>query len=204
MIIILDSDGCIDTFGDGVHHALIARGQGHLWKSGPTKKPIWNFYEEWKNEDGTNWTFEQFKELVDWGVDEGYVFAGHWREGAIDAVARINALGHKVVIITDRAWGTDPFNSQRNTVEAFERAGIEYDELIFSADKTVVQGDMAVEDRLENYDALVEAGVLTYLINRPWNEVEGGDARNRIDSISDFADEVERITRTGSADLSLV
>lgn len=198
MIIGIDSDGCIDTFGDGVYDTLKAWGLGHLWKSGPTKKSIWNFYEEWE------WTFAQFKTLVDWGVDHGYIFSGHWREGAIEAIARINALGHKVVIITDRSWGTDPLNSQRNTVEAFERAGIEYDELIFSADKTIVPTDMFVEDRIENYDALVEAGVATYLINRPWNEVPGGDARNRIDSITDFADEVERVTREGAADLRFV
>lgn len=205
MIIGLDSDGCIDTFGDGVHDALKARNLGHLWKSGPTKQPIWNFFEEWVNEDGTNWTFEQFKELVDWGVDEGYIFAGHWREGAVEAVQRIKALGHKVIIITDRSWGSDPFNSQRNTVEAYEKAGIKYDDLIFSADKTVVPTDMFVEDRLENYDALVESGVVTYLINRPWNQVSGGDGRNRIDSIVDFADIVENATLVdGYIDLAFV
>jgi hypothetical protein len=204
MIVGLDSDGCIDTFGDGVHDALKARGLGHLWKSGPTKRAIWNFFEEWKNEDGSPWTFAQFKELVDWGVDEGYVFAGHWRDGAIDAVKRIKALGHTVVIITDRSWGSHPFHSQRNTVNAFERAGIEYDELIFSADKTIVPTDIFVEDRLENYDALVEAGTVTYLINRTWNEVPGGDARNRIDSIGDFADIVEDLTEAGVVDLAFV
>ena len=197
-----DSDGCIDTFGDGVYETLVATGQEHLWKSGPTKQPIWNFFEEWRNEDGSAWTFAQFKELVDYGVDNGIIFSGHWRKGAIEAVGRIARLGHEIIIITDRSWGSDPRNSQRNTVEAFARAGIEYDELIFSADKTCVQTDVFVEDKLENYDALVAAGTPTWLINRAWNQVPGGDARNRIDSISEYADAVEEITAKGFADLT--
>lgn len=191
-----DSDGVIDTFGDGVHDAMIARGLGHLWKSGPTPKSIWNFYEEW------GWTFAQFKELVDWGVDHGYIFSGHWRPHAIESIGRIAEMGHQIIIVTDRSWGSDPRNSERNTIEAFARAGIEYDELHFTADKTSVQVDTMVEDRLENYDSLILHGVPTWLINRAWNEVSEGDARNRIDSIADYADAIEEITKNGFADLS--
>lgn len=202
MIVGFDSDGCVDTFGDGVRETLEYRGLGHLWKSGPTPQPIWNFFEEWKNEDGTPWTFHQFKELVDFGVDEGIIFSGHWREGAVEAVGRIAALGHTIVFITDRAWGSNPRNSERNTIKAFKQAGIEYDELWFSADKTCRWTDVFVEDKLDNYDSLVAAGTHTFLINRAWNVVEGGDARNRIDSITEYADAVERITKEGFADLS--
>lgn len=191
-----DSDGVLDTFGDGVHEALIARGLGHLWKSGPTPKATWNFFEEW------GWTFPQFKELVDWGVDEGYIFSGHWRPGAIEAVGRVARMGHEIIIITDRSWGSDPRNSQRNTIDAFQRAGIEYDELHFTADKTSVHVDTMVEDRLENYDALILHGVPTWLINRSWNEIEGGDARNRINSVKDYADAIAEITYQGFADLT--
>lgn len=191
-----DSDGVLDNFGEGVHDTLVARDLGHLWKSGPTKKPFWNFYEDW------GWNFVQFKELVDWGVDNGYIFTGHWREGAIDAVRRVAELGHQIIIITDRGFGTHPSNSERNTIEAFANAGIEYDELIFSADKTVGNVDVMVEDKLENYDALVAHGVKTFLINRPWNLIEGGDARNRINNVTEYADAIERITADGFADLS--
>ena len=191
-----DSDGCIDNFGEGVRQTMVARGIGHLWKSGPTKTPFWNWYEDW------GWSFAQFKELVDWGVDHGYIFTGHWRPNAIESVRRVAELGHEIIIITDRAFGSDPRNSQRNTIESFANAGIEYDELHFTADKTSVPVDLMVEDKLANYDALVAAGTPTWLINRPWNLVEGGDARARIDDISDYADIVERITMQGFADLS--
>lgn len=191
-----DSDGCIDTFGDGVNEALVARGLGHLWKSGPTKGAIWNFYEDW------GWTFAQFKELVDWGVDNGYIFSGHWRDGAIEALGRIARMGHEIIIVTDRSWGSTPESSHRATIDAFQRAGIEYDELHFTADKTSVSVDVMVEDRLDNYDALVAAGTPTFLINRPWNKVEGGDARNRIKDMMEYADKVEEITQRGFADLT--
>lgn len=190
-----DADGCFDCFGDGVYDTLVATGQEHLWKSGPTDHAIWNFYEEW------GWNFAQFKELVDWGVDNGYIFTGHWREGGIEALKRIVEMGHELIIITDRSWGTDN-NSQRNTIESFQRAGIDYDELHFTADKTSVDVDLMVEDRLENYDALIAAGTPTWLINRPWNQVPGGDGRNRIDNMMEYADAVEEVTKNGFADLT--
>lgn len=193
-----DSDGVLDNFGEGVRETLVARGLGDLWKSGPTKESYWNFYEDW------GWTFAQFKELVDWGVDNGYVFSGHWRPNAIESVRRVAELGHEIIIITDRSFGSDPRNSQRNTIEAFARAGIEYDELHFSADKTCAPVDMMVEDKLSNYDALVACGTPTYLINRSWNKVQGGDARNRINDISEYADAVEAVTQQGYADLVIL
>lgn len=196
MIVGLDSDGCIDNFGEGVRETLVARGLGHLWKSGKTETSFWNFYEDW------GWSFNQFKELVDWGVDNGYVFTGHWRPHALESMNRIAATGAEVVIITDRAFGSDPQNSQRNTIEAFARAGIYYDQLVFSRDKTCVPVDMMVEDKLENYDNLVACSTPTWLINRPWNQVPGGDARNRINCICEYADAVEAAVKQGFVDHS--
>lgn len=193
-----DSDGVLDNFSDGVYDALKARGLGHLWKSGPTPKSFWNYYEDW------GWTFEQFKELVDWGVDNGYVFVGHFRPNAVETVRRIASMGHEIIIATDRFFGSDPENSHRNTIEAYKRAGIEYDELHFTRDKCSVEVDTMVEDKIENYDALVAKGVPTWLINRAWNEVPGGDGRNRIHDIADYGDVIEQLTREGVRDLQLV
>lgn len=191
-----DSDGVVDNFGDGVHDTLKAKGLGHLWKSGPTPKPFWNWYEDW------GWSYDEFKELVDWGVDHGYVFSGHWREHAIESMQRIVQMGHQLIIITDRAFGSDPSNSRRNTIEAYQNAGVQYDEMHFTSDKTSVPVDTMVEDKLSNYDALVANGTATWLINRPWNEVEGGDARNRIGCVCEYADAIQEITNNGFADLS--
>lgn len=199
-----DSDGVLDNFSEGVRQAMVARDLGHLWKSGPTPKSFWNYYEDWSNPDGSRWTFAQFKELVDWGVDNGYIFTGHFRPNAVETVARIAKMGHQIIIATDRFFGTDPENSHRNTIEAFGKAGIEYDELHFTRDKCSVDLDVMVEDKLENYDALVANGTPTWLINRSWNEVAGGDGRQRINDISDYGDVIAELTRDGVRDLQLV
>lgn len=203
MRVAFDSDGVIDTFNDGVGNAFRARGLGHLWKSGPTPYSLWNYFEEWTHEDGTPWTYAEWKEIVDWGVDNGYIFTGHWRPCALESLRRVAQMGHEIIIITDRFFGSDPENSHKATIEAYARAGIEYDELHFTANKNSVDVDLFVEDRIENYDPLVEAGVPTWLINRAWNQVPGGDARNRIDCVHEYADAVERITEQGFADLTI-
>jgi uncharacterized HAD superfamily protein len=76
-----------------------------------------------------------------------------------------------------------------------------YDELHFTADKTSANCDFFIEDKLENYDALILAGVKAYLLNRPWNQVPGGDGRNRINDISEYVDAVAEATQKGYADL---
>jgi len=106
-------------------------------------------------------------------------------------VQLVKELGHDVVIITDRRFGSSPEVSQKNTYEWLAQHNIPYDELWFSADKTVVRTDMFVEDKIENYDALEKAGTDVYLINRAWNYIEGGDNRKRIPSVSVYAGIVE-------------
>ena len=200
MRVAFDSDGVIDTFSDGVYDTLVALDMDHYWKSGPTPHSLWNYYEEWYNPDGSQWTYAQFKEIVDWGVDNGYIFTGHWRPCAIESVKRIAEMGHEIIIVTDRFFGSDPENSHRNTIEAYARAGIEYDELHFTADKTSVDVDTFVEDRIENYDPLVAKGVPTWLVNRAWN-LPHNDSRNRIKCVHEYADAIEQITEQGFADL---
>lgn len=191
-----DLDGVLYNFGDSVKRYLDATDRGHIWKSGPTETPFWDFYKDW------GWDSKQFVEMCNDGADAGYIFCGPARENAVDAVERVARLGHEIIIITDRQFGTTPKSSHDNTTEWLAQHGIEYDELVFSADKTAVPTDFFVEDKLENYDALVAAGVNTFLINRAWNVVDGGDARMRISDVSDYATFVEEYTRLGYAQVS--
>lgn len=191
-----DLDGVLYNFGDSVKRYLDHIGQGHIWKSGPTKGVFWDFYKDW------GWTSQQFVQLCNDGADAGFIFTGPIRDHAVEAVERVARLGHEIIIITDRQFGTTPKVSHDNTTEWLAQHGIEYDELIFSADKTCVPTDFFVEDKLENYDALVAAGTNTFLINRAWNVVEGGDARMRIDSVLDYATFVEEYTKMGYAQTS--
>lgn len=194
MRIGFDLDGVLFNFGDSVQRFLEHTGRGHLWKSGPTESPFWDFYKDW------GWTSAEFVQLCNEGADAGFIFCGPAREHAAEAVGKVLSLGHEVIIITDRQFGTTPEVSHRNTTKWLDQHGIEFDELRFSADKTCVSTDMFVEDKLENYDALVEAGSNAFLINRAWNQV-GPDARNRINHVMEFADAVEQATKQGFVDL---
>lgn len=192
-----DLDGVGYNFGDSVKRYLDHIGQGHLWKSGPTPAPFWDFYKDW------GWTGKQFVDMCNDGADAGFIFTGPAREGFVDAVGRVARLGHEIIIVTDRQFGSTPEVSHKNTENWLSEHGIEYDELYFSADKTCVPTDMFVEDKLENYDALVAAGVHTFLINRAWNVVEGGDTRMRINSVSEYADFVEEYSKMGYFDMTV-
>lgn len=175
-----DLDGVLFNFGDSVQRYLEHTGQGHLWKSGPNPTPYWDFYKDW------GWTGADFVKFCNDGADAEFIFCGPAREGAVEAMAFSRRMGHTNVIITDRQFGTTPESSHRNTRNWLEEHGFPYDELYFSADKTVAPTDLFIEDKLENYDALDAAGVEVYLINRAWNQIEDDTSRRRIDTLEQY------------------
>lgn len=181
----LDLDGCLFNFGQSVKDYLEATGQDHLWKSGPTAKPYWDWYKDWK------WTTPQFLDFCHAGADAGYIFRGNIRDNALEAVWRIYKEGHDIIVITDRGFGTTPEVSHQATRDWWKEYDFPpYTELHFSADKTIAQTDIFVEDKLSNYDAITAAGTECWLINRPWNDEDVNDGRNRIDDILDYVDKV--------------
>lgn len=181
-----DLDGVYHVFSAGVHDHLYCEGLEHLWKSGETEDPYWNWYADW------HWTDQQFVEFCNRAADHGCLFTGHVRDGFIDAFQEVRKMGHYNVIITDRSFGTTPSVSEQLTVKDLAANGIEYDELIFNRDKTVVFTDMFVEDKIANYDALVKAGTNAFLINRAWNQED--DNRQRIDHLSEYVEAVRKAT----------
>lgn len=191
-----DIDGVGFNFGDSCHRYLEHIGLGHLWKSGPTPEPFWDWYKDW------GWSTETFLDFCHAGADAGFIFSGPVRDGYKEAIERVKDMGHDIIVVTDRSFGNHPTVSENLTEEWFRQHGIWYDELIFSRDKTVGDCDTFVDDKLENYDALVAAGTKTFLLNRPWNKVPGGDARERVNDISEYADAIADITSKGYTDLS--
>jgi 5'(3')-deoxyribonucleotidase len=131
-------------------------------------------------------TLEEFLEVFAWGIDHGFIFTGPVSPGFAEMVKAIQMNGHSIHIVTDRSLGT-PGNAQRATIAWLAQHGVPYDSITFSRDKTVVKTDFFIEDKLENYDALREAGTACYLLNRPWNQPEGWDLRCRINSLDQFA-----------------
>lgn len=186
-----DLDGVLYDFGNSVRRYLDSIGKSYGWKDDAHEPHHWDFYEYWGMDR------KEFAQLCHDGVDAGFIFRGGIRPNAIEAIERVARLGHEIIIITDRQFGSTPKNSHDATCEWLAEHGIEYDELVFSADKTCVQTDLFVEDKLENYDALMAAGTPCYLINRAWNhdpELGLNDGRRRINDISDYADIIEVTT----------
>lgn len=183
-----DLDGVGFNFGDSCKRYLDHIGQGHLWKSGPTPDPYWDWYKDW------NWTTEQFLQFCNDGADAGYIFSGPVREGFVEAIEAAALMGHQIIIITDRSFGKTPSVSENLTCEWLAEHGIEYDELIFSPDKTCAPTDMFIDDKLANYDSLAKAGTDVYLLNRPWNHLDYADYRQRIDTIDEYVRAIARNT----------
>jgi 5'(3')-deoxyribonucleotidase len=182
-----DLDGVLFNFGQSVKEYLEAIGKDDLWKSGPNPKPFWDFYKDWK------WTTPQFLQFCNDGADAGYIFRGNVRENAVEAVWAVKNAGHRIIIITDRQFGTTPSVSHEATKAWWKEYGFpEYDELHFSADKTCVKTDVFVEDKAENFESLLAVGTPCYLITRPWNEDHpAGDYR--ISDVVEYPERVERL-----------
>jgi hypothetical protein len=176
-----DLDGVQYDFAASVRATLLAEGYP-AWKM--TDPQRWEFYLDW------GLTTKEFLAVCHRGVDAGIIFRqGGALPGVADAARRIKAAGHEIHVVTDRTFGS-PGASERNTIEWAAEVGCLYDSIHFSPDKTIVATDVFVEDKLSNYDDLTAAGTMTFLIDRPWNQVPGGDNRRRIASITEFADTI--------------
>jgi hypothetical protein len=193
-----DIDGVGFNFGDSCYRYLCHIGQEDLWKSGPNPEPYWDWYKDW------GWTGQQFVDFCNAGADAGFIFAGPVREGYREAIDEVANMGHEIIVATDRPFGSTPEVSQNLTVDWFSENKIWYDELHFTAHKPSANCDVFIDDKIENYDSLVQAGCKAYLLNRPWNKVEGGDARNRIDTLEEYVDAIKVLTEEGAAQLSFV
>lgn len=177
------------NFGQSVKEYLEATDQDHLWKSGPTPKPYWDWYKDWK------WTTPQFLKFCNDGADAGYIFRGNVREGAVEAVWEVKEAGHKIIVITDRQFGTTPEVSHNATREWWREYNFpDYDELHFSADKTCAPTDIFVEDKYQNYVDLRLAGTETYLVTRPWNEDYDIPSECRLSGIIEYPEKVRQFS----------
>ena len=177
-----DLDGVGYNFGDSVQRYLEITGRGDVWKSGTNKKPYWDFYKDW------GWTGKQFVDFCNDGADAGVICCGGIRPNFAETARAVKRLGHKIVIITDRAFGSSPSVSQNHTRNWLSQHQIPYDELIFSADKTCVWTDIFVEDKVENYQNLTRAGTEAWLVTRAWNDEF--DADNRISDVGEYLPKV--------------
>lgn len=180
-----DLDGVLYDFGDSVRRYFTSIGREYGFKDGATEPHSWDFYEYW------GMTREEFAQHCHDGADAGFVFCGGTRPGAVEAVQAVKEMGHEIIVITDRQFGTTPSVSHENTKRWWRENGFpDYDELHFSADKTIVKTDIFVEDKFENYMDIHRAGGMCWLITRPWN-AQHDNVMYRIEDISEYPIMVE-------------
>jgi hypothetical protein len=183
---MIDLDGVNFVFSDSLKRYLEWAGIRKPGEIPDGETPTWNFFEG----PGWNMTLGEFLQHCNDAADAGFLFAGPTREGALEMFDALWNHYYKIVIITDRPFGSTPEVSRQITRDWLEQHSLRYHQLIFSADKTCAQTDYGIEDKIENYDALDAVGTKVYLINRPWNQVEGGDSRRRVNTLAEFTEAV--------------
>lgn len=177
-----DLDGVHYKFGQSVWETLCQLGS----TSGPCPDiNSWTFYSE---PEWGNLTDKEFVDVCHKGADMGIVFSHGGYD--LDSIVEMNKLffaGYKTVIVTDRSFGSTPKVSEDRTVEELDRHGARYDDIYFTADKAAVPLDYMIDDKVENFTSLQDAGVECYLIDRPWNQhVKAGDYR--LSSVKEYTD----------------
>jgi hypothetical protein len=181
-----DLDGCAVLFAPTLRRYLTLR---HGWTPDRCPDPTrWEFYLDW------GLSLEDFVAVCDAAADEGVLFRAQPEPGVIDAANRVLRAGHELHIVTDRQFGA-PGRSKSLTLSWLIRHAHPYTSLTMSADKTSVPCDVFVEDKPDNYRALLAAGVDAYLLSRPWNqgtdEWRDAHARGRVvESVAQYVDRV--------------
>lgn len=158
----------------------------HLWLNqsrGMSLDPeleahTWDWYEDWE-------TLEEFLTNLHAGVDAGVLFwKGELYEPTIPQNLReLRAAGHTIHVVTARFSGLVR-SSEEATRHFFEKKDLIYDTLTLTKDKASVKTDLFIEDNYKNYLALEQAGVVSYLVNRPYNV--GFPANRRVDTVDEF------------------
>lgn len=192
MRIGFDLDGVCELFAPTVWKTMIA--MGYVPEGTPCPEVYnWHFFRkpEWGSLSN-----KAFIEVCNYGVDNGHIFNSETTmEHSQEVMNSLYDAGFTIVIVTDRSFGAnDGKLSRENTLRFLERHEYKYHEIYFTAEKTTVDLDYMVDDKVENFVALREAGVKCYLFDQPWNQhIDAGNYR--IESLKDY----ERIVREAAS-----
>lgn len=151
-----------------------------------------------KHDPETTWTFyrdswgmstDEFLEACSDGVDAGHIFSsGAPEPEALDAMRQIGLDGHRIHIVTNRSFGR---RSQANTEAWLHGHGVPFDSVTYTADKSIIRADLAIDDHIDNFHALRAVGVRCYLLDRPWNR-DHDVSSWRLHSPTAFAEKVRQ------------
>lgn len=182
--VAVDLDGVIYPFAEAFRSYCAHR------LGVPDLAPVtdWYFYRSWGLDD------DQFVRYLTDACTDWDVFSVMPPEaGTAEGWNSLRAMGLRIHVITHR-----PAAGWAQTADWLLRWGLEPDTLTFTHDKTVAVHHAggavaAIEDRVENHDALLAAGVHAVLIDRPWNQGAPGE---RVRTFADFATYVHDLRGT--------
>lgn len=147
----------------------------------------YEFFRQWGMKDR-----KEFLTLAGRAARSGILHShGEPLGGASDILRGLMDAGHTVHVITARGEGRDGA-TRRATAEWFERWGIPYTTLDFSADKTIVPTDVYLDDKLSNVDEVTAAGTLGVVMDTPHNQ-DPDCRRTRVSSLAEYAALVQEL-----------
>ena len=176
MTILVDIDNTINNLN-------------HIWLQYINREYNTNY----KYSDITHWAF--FGDLVEQGINAYSIleWEGFWRAttvypNAVKVLEALVAVGHKAFLVT----ATDLFNPALMTklshvLAPFNPSLINKDNIIIAQDKSVIEGDILIDDKLETCLEWAENGKLVFMPEQPWNTKF--DPNSNCNQLSIFDDE---------------
>jgi len=156
--VMWDNDGVMSDWVGNFYPWLCAR-EGWV----ETEWEIWHHYRNHEMHDVE--FVEALKEYASLGgFAEQQMFPG-----VREAIQRIKDAGHTQHVVTDR-----PDAAHADTAWWVDTFAPEIDTLSFGRDKTVFKAYddgpyYAIDDRIENVQSMIDAGINAVLLDQPWN-----------------------------------
>jgi len=134
-------------------------------------------------------TDQEWYDALEVATLDGSLYRGELYPGAAEALQRLVDAGHQVHIVTARGFFKHGHLIREATVHTLK--DVPHHSLTFTKDKTIMRLDAFVDDAIHNVEALREHMPVA-MVNQPHNE--GFDHAWRVNSITEFVDEVLGVT----------
>lgn len=133
------------------------------------------YHTKYKYSDITHWEF--FDELGDEGIDafEFLDWVGFWKSTIIypNAVKIIEALvkaNQEVYLVTATDILSPALTAKvLHTLKSFDPCLINEDSIVIAQDKSIINGDVLIDDKLETCQEWLRRGKAVYMPEQPWN-----------------------------------
>lgn len=147
----------------------------------------------YKYTDITHWDFFNILQAQGMDVFKFLEWSGFWRStkiypNAVQALETFVRNGHKVRLVT----ATDLFNpvlrdKLSHVLKHFNPLLINKNSIIIANDKSVVEGDVLIDDNLDICLERIKRKKLTYKVSQPWNT--GEDIFINVGEPADFSED---------------